>query len=334
MLSAALVVTLFLVPQGTAPDRSTPEKTITGFLEWKEGMPARNSKAFKHMLELEVLGAEHFAGKAREQMDAQRERNRNAVAALGTPTIETKVVKRSGDGDDSATLEVEVAIQRSADPKRASKRVLTFELKKHGDAWLIEKISRECWSCHGSGACPRCAKAKPSKRKCFACKGTGRCRVCKGKGFQVDESHLPKVRLALPSTKPEFSDDWSNAEAAAKSYADLQLRCRYEQSKVMKHVVDREVARLAYWLSPRLMKECHANVAKSVSEQETRYQQERLTVRKIELTGDKATAILDPDKGHRWPSVRHVEMKRSGDEWKVVEVRTRNRSAQGKPSGR
>ncbi len=59
-----------------------------------------------------------------------------------------------------------------------------LELKKVGEAWLVDSVAERCAACKSSGKCASCqGSGKAGEVACKSCKGTAACARCEGKGW-------------------------------------------------------------------------------------------------------------------------------------------------------
>ncbi len=124
---------------------------------------------------------------------ADRRRTESCLKLLKTHAVESlwkpveaaleKVRASDGKGEKRG-----VTVDSVAEEKEAATAVLTeaglepmrLTIRKTGDRWLVDDITRPCGTCSRSGRCKAC----PAAGDCAACRGSRQCPRCKGVGWR------------------------------------------------------------------------------------------------------------------------------------------------------
>jgi len=292
MLAAVLLLSLAGLQgaPGQAPDRSTPEKACKGLVRWRETLIFESLDLIKAAVAAEGTGFEHLTGEARADAEQRFADMRERLRELTQPAIGVEVMHRTTNEDGTVTLDVKLAVGRSA-------RLARMRFEKVGPSWLLHDALLRCPDCSGEDE---------------------HCDVCGGAGFVEDRSYQIDVKLALPAAEPKFSDDWSTARAAAQAYADLLSRRVYESNMPGAAFISRSLKQAPTWYAPELLEMCRKNARRSTRERPRRYLARQMMVKSFSEEGETAKAVLLPKRPQPWSREVHIELGKTGEQWRIV----------------
>jgi hypothetical protein len=237
------------------PDRSTPEKTATAFLDVTIAA-LRDRAEFDRLTEEEAvaLGDALASAKYREAARAKREAER---AQGGTVTVTAAApIEVSGKTVEETRCTLtgtrSLTCSRKA-PGRDAPEELTvpfpfgFVLEKSGEAWLVVEFRMVCWNCQGSKECPDCGGlGEDAEGPCATCNGTRQCATCDGRGVAAKEiSH----ELLLPGMPPLLAPETPFAPSTGQATVEEAARALLSAETAGQYLT---TARTLAWLSPRM----------------------------------------------------------------------------------